>query len=105
ISDHEVQLLDLSAGAHVKKLDLVVRDGEFTNASGQKQQATVENLMDYARAKYHQNIVLSPGVGNVAISDLKLESADIDGFFNALNVASGMMVRAGKVQGDRETGV
>src|SRR5262245_45541705 len=69
----------LKAGAaapHIKKLDLVIKEGEFTNANGQKQKATVENLVDYARAKYHQNIVLSPGVGSVVISDLKLEAAE-----------------------------
>src|SRR5262249_13725151 len=89
---------------HVKKLDLVIKDGQFTNASGQKQEATVENLVDYARTKFHKNIVLSPGVGGIVISDLRLEAADIDGFARALQVASGMTVGVGKVQ-DGELGV
>ena len=87
-----------SVGPHVKKLNLVIRDGVFTNAGGQKQEATVQNLADFARARYHQNIVLSPGAGSVVISDLKLDAADIDGFFQALTVASGGTISAGKAE-------
>jgi hypothetical protein len=91
----KVEAVDPQTGlpvSQVPKLDLVIRDGRFSDATGHEKDATIANLAEYARTRLHQNIVLSPGVGSIRVQDMTLQNANLQSFFQALMVATSMEV-------------
>jgi len=94
----------------LKTLDIVINNGHFTNDSGRDTEATIGNIVEYARQKYgmnivlspgvagfekyRMNIVLSPGVAGVVVKDVTVRDADIESFFQALTVATEMRINA-----------
>jgi len=78
----------------LKTLDIVISNGHFTNDSRRDTEATIGNIVEYARQKSHMDIVLSPGVAGVVVKDVTVRDADIESFFQALTVATEMRINA-----------
>src|SRR5437773_158157 len=70
-----------------KRVDIVISNGHFINDSGRDTEASIGNIVEYARQKYRMNIALSPGVAGVVVRDVTVRGADIESFFQALTVA------------------
>jgi hypothetical protein len=72
--------------------DLEITDGQLLNApKGLGAEATLGNVVDALRDRYTTaNLVLSPGLAKVKISDLKLRAGNLHDELEAIRVASGL---------------
>ena len=69
--------------------DLEIKDGQLLRPTG-KVEATLANVIDALRDRYTEaNIVLSPGLANLKIADLKLRASGLGEELQAVRVASG----------------
>lgn len=76
-------------------LDLDIVDGGFEDKPGNRVPATIANLAGWLREKAPGiNLVLSPTAGEMTVNNLRLRSASVADFLQALNIATD-----GQVQG------
>ena len=76
-------------GPKIEGYDLEIKDGQLVRATG-KVEATLANVVDALRDRYTDaNIVVSPGLGNLKIADLKLRAGRLGEQLQAVRVASG----------------
>jgi hypothetical protein len=77
------------AEANSSRYDLEIVDGRLRN-DGKLADATLGNAVEVLRERYPDaNIVLSPGLGALKISDLKLRAGRLADVLEALRIASG----------------
>jgi hypothetical protein len=90
-----------SAGGRTVKsvgYDLEVEDNAL-DRQGKRVPATLANVVEALRDRYpHANIVLSPGLANLTVSDLKLRSSNLGEELEAVRVACAMQF---ELQGPR----
>jgi len=81
-----------SIGSAQPGYDLEINDGQLVGAPKERgSEATLGNVVDSLRDRYKTfNIVLSPGLAKVKISDLKLRAGHLADELEAIRVASGL---------------
>lgn len=95
-SQRAPEALPLVASADGNGIDIEIRDGNLSNGKP----ATVANVVEYLQEVVpSQNVVLSPGVAEIPVSDLKLHSATIRGLLEAISVATDRRVMPTLLEG------
>ena len=78
------------AGASRVAFDIHIVNGQLIGANGNAEEATLDKVIDLVRARHPEaNIVLSPRLPVIRISNLKLRATSLEQELEALRVASG----------------
>src|ERR1041385_3739402 len=99
-----------SFDARSQKYDLEVKEGVIISGSANSKStsASLANVIDAVRNRYPDaNIAISPGLGNIPVSDLKLRTSSLPEELEAIRVASGGKFEwsGGSAQIDPATGL